>query len=986
MSDSRNRKGILTAPIAVFSSLRLTVVLLGLCMILIFAATLLQVEQGIHEVQLRYFRAWIAWFDVAPGGKHFPIPFPGGMLLGTLLLLNLLAAHIRRFKLRWEKAGMILVHSGIVLMLLGELFTAVLSVESQMRLDEGQTSNYSVSPRETELVVIGTDGSGSETVNAIPFDQLKDDADFPFDGFSLRIVRFFRNCEIQDARLADAAFDPTRADKGMGVSLAVREKTRETAMDLRDLTSAFVEIESADGKTMGRWLLSNTLPSEQEFVAAGKTWKMAIRQRRFYHPFSIRLLDFTHDRYLGTQIPKNFSSRIRLLNPEEGEDRETLIYMNHPLRYGGLTFYQAGFENDDQTTILQVVRNPAWTMPYISCIMVGIGLVWIFSQHLAKAFARSRNAKAMEAKGGLIPRLIPALCLLAFSAWLAWAIRPSKGFDVKGFGTIPVVSNGRIQPLDSLARNSLLSIQGKQRVPGKNPPSEPAAWLAELTFNPQGADQRPIFQINHDEVLGQFKLKQEDGRWFSFLQLVPRLGEVSREATRIATKDSKTWSPYEKSFMQLWRNLGNYQQLKFSIAHPESSGLESDLTLLVEKASEAQADEAAARMQVLTEWSSQTEVFTMPPTMGGLAAEWKKLPDAAVAAIAQGTLDPSTLALARVGDAFRSGDVKRFNTTVSGYLTWFGKNRAADLRKTRAEALFNRIAPFYLCMFIYSLAFLCALISWMWSGSALRRAGFRVLLIGLAIHTAGLVVRMALEGRPPVTNLYSSAIFIGWAAICLSMLLELFYKNAIGTAVAAIIGFATLIIAHHLSLSGDTLEMMRAVLDTNFWLATHVVIITLGYAATFLAGIIAIVYIVIRLSGNMREEIATPLRGMVYGIICFATLASFVGTVLGGIWADQSWGRFWGWDPKENGALLIVIWNAIILHARWGGLVKERGMMVMAVFGNIVTSWSWFGTNMLGIGLHSYGFTDAAFFWLSAFIISQLVVMAVAYIPKRCGA
>ena len=106
---------------------------------------------------------------------------------------------------------------------------------------------------------------------------------------------------------------------------------------------------------------------------------------------------------------------------------------------------------------------------------------------------------------------------------------------------------------------------------------------------------------------------------------------------------------------------------------------------------------------------------------------------------------------------------------------------------------------------------------------------------------------------------------------------------------------------------------------------------------------------------------------MVYGIVCFATLFSFVGTVLGGIWADQSWGRFWGWDPKENGALLIVLWNAIILHARWGGLVRERGLMNLAIFGNIVTAFSWFGVNMLGIGLHSYGFMDAAFKWLMLF-------------------
>jgi cytochrome c biogenesis factor len=122
---------------------------------------------------------------------------------------------------------------------------------------------------------------------------------------------------------------------------------------------------------------------------------------------------------------------------------------------------------------------------------------------------------------------------------------------------------------------------------------------------------------------------------------------------------------------------------------------------------------------------------------------------------------------------------------------------------------------------------------------------------------------------------------------------------------------------------------------------------------------------------------------MMYGVTCFATLFSFVGTILGGIWADQSWGRFWGWDPKENGALLIVLWNAIILHARWGGFVRERGLAVMSVFGNVVVSLSWFGVNMLGVGLHSYGFMDQAFGTLMIFITMQLVVMALGMLPLK---
>jgi ABC-type transport system involved in cytochrome c biogenesis permease subunit len=241
---------------------------------------------------------------------------------------------------------------------------------------------------------------------------------------------------------------------------------------------------------------------------------------------------------------------------------------------------------------------------------------------------------------------------------------------------------------------------------------------------------------------------------------------------------------------------------------------------------------------------------------------------------------------------------------------------------------------------------------------------------------------MVLESRPPVTNLYSSAIFIGWGAVVLGLVLERFHPNGIGAFVSSAIGFVTLIIAHNLSLGGDTMEMMRAVLDTNFWLATHVVVVTLGYASTFVAGFLALIYILRGVFTRTLDEVTgKALARMVYGIVCFATLFSFVGTVLGGIWADQSWGRFWGWDPKENGALIIVLWNALVLHLRRGGMIRERGLINCAVFGNVVTSWSWFGVNMLGIGLHSYGFTEAAFRWLMLFVASQLGVVALGLLP-----
>jgi len=172
------------------------------------------------------------------------------------------------------------------------------------------------------------------------------------------------------------------------------------------------------------------------------------------------------------------------------------------------------------------------------------------------------------------------------------------------------------------------------------------------------------------------------------------------------------------------------------------------------------------------------------------------------------------------------------------------------------------------------------------------------------------------------------------------------------------------------------MEMMQAVLDSNFWLATHVIVITLGYSAMFVAGILGIIYIIRTLQITEKSQAdGKALAAMIFGVVCFALLFSFTGTVLGGIWADQSWGRFWGWDPKENGALMIVIWNAVILHARIAGMIRERGLALCAIGGNIITAFSWFGVNMLGVGLHSYGFMDRAFWWLIGFCASQFAII-----------
>jgi ABC-type transport system involved in cytochrome c biogenesis permease subunit len=330
--------------------------------------------------------------------------------------------------------------------------------------------------------------------------------------------------------------------------------------------------------------------------------------------------------------------------------------------------------------------------------------------------------------------------------------------------------------------------------------------------------------------------------------------------------------------------------------------------------------------------------------------------------------------------------VTAFNLDLAHYQDLLATNPPAQFNasKISVEAWFNHSGLFFWCVLLYLFAFILAALAWLgWSGP-LNRAAFWLIAFTLVVHTGALVARIYISGRPPVTNLYSSAVFIGWGCVVLSLIIELIYRLGVGNIVAAAAGFATLLVAFFLSRQGDTFVVLQAVLDTQFWLATHVTCITLGYSTTFLAGCFGIVYILRGVATpSLSPQVGKELSRMIYGTICFAIFFSFVGTVLGGLWADDSWGRFWGWDPKENGALIIVLWCALVLHARSGGMVKDRGLAVLAVAGNICTAWSWFGVNELGVGLHSYGFTEGVLLALGLFFISQVAVIALGLLPTR---
>lgn len=587
------------------------------------------------------------------------------------------------------------------------------------------------------------------------------------------------------------------------------------------------------------------------------------------------------------------------------------------------------------------------------------------------------------------------------------SFQPKSEFDIASFAELPVQVGGRIKPLDSVARNTLLLLSGRQKaVTTDGKQLTPIEWFMDLTMRPELADDYPIFKIEFPDDLGLAGLAQEGQRYYSFNDLIPFSDEL-RTAFNDINPEPKKRSPYENQIADINNGLMRYHRVMHSL-HPVGGAERLDrlqeeyqsYTLMITpgmaelRKQQAGEDFDATLLNGFIAFAddylelSQTAYLRVvpPPAPVDPMEDWKNIGLELLDVMKGDALSPYVTSYASLTSSYRAGDVAAFNQEVAQLRARFNADFPDSINRVHFERVFNAFQPFYISMQLYVLVFLIVCISWLRWPQELSRAAFWVVLLAFAIHTFGLLSRMYIQDRYGVfvTNLYSSAVFVGWGAALLGTLIEKFYKNGIGAAMASLVGFCTLIVAHHLSMSGDTMEMMRAVLDSNFWLATHVTVITFGYSAMFLAGTLALVFTWLGVFGrNFDKETARSLSAMVYGITCFATLFSLVGTILGGIWADQSWGRFWGWDPKENGALMIVVMGAIYLHARWGGICRERGLMALAIFGNIITAWSWFGTNLLGVGLHSYGFTDSGFFWLMLFWSSQCLFITLVLLPWR---
>jgi ABC-type transport system involved in cytochrome c biogenesis permease subunit len=1032
-----------------------------------------------------------------------------------------------------RKAGIVLLHIGLAGLMVNELYVTYTNNETRISFTEGQTVSLALDIRKTELVIIDQSDEEFDEMIVIPESRLANletvnDPQLPF---TVKSLEFFDNSTLMRRVKQDSEFS------GIGSRISAIELPVLTGEEV-DYASAVVELSDKEGKPIGKYIVSQLLYAQDmvdTVTVDDKDYQLGLRFKTEYKPYSLKLDNTTAKYYPGTEIPKWFSSDVVLTDLESGATTEKEIYMNNPLRYGGETFYQSGYDNSDgvEQSVLQVVKNNGWMIPYVCCMFVVVGLMGQFGTSLLAFLKKNRernsrqNLSKYTISSSEIPTAVevvakkvngkrsikapkqnadallqnsadkdfspvwPAIALvLIFGIYagneLRKAFKPVVHNEMRldMLGEIPITHEGRVQPLDALARNTARKLSKRELVLNDKDEAQPAIrWLADTIFQAEDYDTYKLFRIEDLEVIQELSLPEKPpagspkaANFRYSLKQLEKAPPLIRNL--IGGTEPKNWNQYQSRLAKVnsgVQTIAAYSQI-FNFDPSREMGFDERIfrqvemmreglpraiptdsndspwtslpamlnqQWLVEQAKKHNVDTAGALLPKLIEDDSQfaelrqllvreeaaSMLMSMPDAAGlqqGMGARtpeeaerlivsrWDSIPaeitkplgdkaakriDAKMGfqlmrinndqnEINEDNVNEFAQLFMKLGPAYRAGDAATFNATVEEYLAEIKSNPPPtySTRKMATEKVYNAWSPFYLAMAIYLVAFVIGVCSWAVWPKSLGNAALWLMVLALAIHIIGLVMRVVISGRPPITNLYSSAIAVSAFFVVLMIVAEKMTKIGFGTAMGSIGAFLCLLWAWSMSIiDGDTFSVLVAVLDTQFWLSTHVVCISIGYAASFAAGAIGFAFIIrALLTPGFTKEKRREMANVIYGITCFALFCSFFGTVLGGLWGDDSWGRFWGWDPKENGALMIVLWNAVVLHSRWGGLVRERGLAVLAALGNIVVLWSWKGVNAMGVGLHAYaGSEDESLKWVIYIGLAHVVIAAIALIPTQ---
>ena len=1006
------------------------------------------------------------------GGESWRMNEPGLRIMWQLMQssvasLVLLAGLIMVFGAR---GGNVLIHIAVGMLMFGQFAFGDRQIEERLNLVEGQTSNMVCRTDEIELacIEVAEETETKEDVTAISGRLLKARAggepialeDLPFD---IKVLEYLTNTSVTRV----GPFAENRATAGLGTSwLAIGRPPEGGASSKSNVAAAYVQlVDRKNGKDLGVFLVPQYLNDRSQLFmeaegdicdtvdTASGPWRIQLRFRREYKPYEVRLDDVRRINYSASETPRDYSSFVTFTDEATGTEQPGRIWMNNPVRYRGETFFQSNYSkiqladgSMSEMTGLQVVENAGWLIPYVACVLAFWGMLAHFGGTFVrfadrheregenkspdneaaatvgrdgmrgkkKRSSQIREPNVLLQKGWLAPVL--ALSLVGLIALPAARVKKSSPdeSDWSGAGEIPVMHEGRVKPLDTVARNTLqllsnrTSVEMPETEQGPNGKISATQWLLAAMADSDWVGDAPVFRIDAREVLDLFDLTRRSGHRYTLNEL-----QGGREALQKQIAKARELLPEERTFFQkkcaeINRKLMVYDVIRFAYDTPVPPRIDG--------ADEEARQEAIEQLRLTIQRSrlldNEHPPAVIPPQQGapvdqvsaGPANEWQSLYSAVTRAMVarmfegregQPAYQPNPaifpfLELLAVVDGQPSefnGKLKEYKSAIRSFPVVKETAGKADF-----EAWYNGFNPTSISRWLYLLAIVLSFISFLAWRSGLNQFVSWLLLGTLILHTFAIGARIWLTGRPPVVNLYSSAIFIGWGCVVAGLALEVLFRMGIGNLAAALSGALTLMVAYGLD-TGDTMHVLQAVLDTQFWLSTHVVTVTLGYGATLLAGLLGTCALVHRMwvgrikpaqqDAKTAAGVQDRLYRMTYGVVCFALFFSFIGTVLGGLWADDSWGRFWGWDPKENGALMIVLWNAAVLHARWDRWIGQRGFALFAIGGNIITAWSWFGTNQLGIGLHSYGFTSGVLMLLGGYVLSQLLLIALGFIFTR---
>lgn len=630
----------------------------------------------------------------------------------------------------------------------------------------------------------------------------------------------------------------------------------------------------------------------------------------------------------------------------------------------------------------------------------------------------------------MIGKIIVSVFVSLMISWpvLAQVVCPLNGQNIqpKGvrslsvFKRLPILDDGRIKPIDTYARTVLLQFSGRQSFDRK-----PAiAWMARLLFSPDMTKNDKIFLINNPVIPNDLGIKVEQHRKYSFIQIEPHLGQLTKLAETALKISDKERDIVENEIIRIYNNLRLYVDLShvFQFAFPTKNFTITDAWVLNQLGLPKEQNQfsfldialTAERLQQVmdviqskgsNQWTSQEKSFIeLVTNLFHWSEAYKDLPLVIVPpgdqkgawlspwdAIGRNFRDEETRRqmnyLRNVVVSYWNGEQIQFDVNVRLYLAAIkdrvGIHPDKDLKRIDLELFYNKADLFlyskilYLCAFIL---FLCSLIS---NRQFLYNLGIGSVALGFIPHLTALVLRVIILERPPVSSLYETFIFVAIIVVFLGLAIEHFSRNWLGIVTSSVGGFIFLMIAAKYSAEGDTLKMLIAVLNSNFWLSTHVISITAGYASACAAGILGHVYLLQAVFKKDNVQLLESTYKTLMGMLGLALTLTFLGTNLGGIWADQSWGRFWGWDPKENGALMIVLWTAMLFHARIAQWIGPKGLAVGAVLGTIVVVWAWFGVNLLSIGLHSYGFTTGVAASVVVYVAFEILFLGIVMFILR---